>query len=515
MSLDERLFCDDKNSTTTTTDSVSKSIVVTLISAAIIGGNVICLIVLNSRCTRGYFMESARMLMTSLACTDCTMGLTVTALCIYPALYNCWPYGKTVCKLQALFISSLFHESTLSLTLVAVDRYISIFHPLRYRLLVTRHKVIAAIVVSWMICFTVYGTTVFGFDQFYYDDIGINCEPFYQNPSITASVMSLFYFIPAVIMLVCYLRILTVATQQKPGGATQAGKQSRPALEMRKHYGRCSQESLKTSIHAASMGSRRSLNLKAAKTLGLITIGFFVAVTPWTVTQLLMALGDVKVHPLLDFSVTWLALSNSFWNVIIYCVTSTSFRLAAGRLFSRKQTEARRCAIHQPRVELLATRSTMLDSLEHIACNGNTQEEWRGKNGVHVNGYGRCNPDSCNNGSDSWRRTQRPSCSAVHQCKRLHSDVPHSVNHSCHGCDHDVIFPFEEDIVSQDSFHLSRTHRRKSSMLQDCLCNRTESAPNIPEIEVFPLDSITKTGHSGINVCSSDSSGSDTIVQSD
>ncbi|XP_046556444.1 uncharacterized protein LOC124265689 [Haliotis rubra] len=393
MTLDERLFCDDKNSTTTT-DSVSKSIVVALISTAIIGGNVLCLI-------------------------------------------------------------------------------------------------------------------------FYYDNIGINCEPFYQNPSITATVMSLFYFIPAAIMLVCYLRILTVATQQKPGGATQAGKQCRPALEMRKHYGRCSQESLKANINTQSMGSRRSLNLKAAKTLGLITIGFFVAVTPWTVTQLVMALGDVKVNPLLDFSVTWLALSNSFWNVIIYCVTSTSFRLAAGRLFSRKQSEVRRCVVHPPRVELLTTRSTVVDSFEHIACNGNTPEEWKGKNGVHVNGHGRYNPESCNNGSDSWRRTQRPCSSGAHQCKRLYSDVPHSVTHSCHGYDREVIFQYEEDIVSQDSFHLSRTHRRKSTRLQDCLCNRTESAPNIPEIEEFPLDSIIKTGHSGINLGSSDSSGSDTILQSD
>ena len=206
-------------------EDIFKSVLICVICSLVIGGNILCLIVLSTRRTRGFILDTTRILMTSLACTDCCMGLLVMSLCVYPALFHCWPFGEPICKMQALFISSLFHESTLNLVLIAVDRYISIFHPLRYPLIVTRNNVIIAVVLTWIICFSVYGTVVLGFGQYYFDDVGINCEPYYQNTSVTATVMCLFYFPPAVVIVVCYLQIFRVAIEQRARISTESGFQ--------------------------------------------------------------------------------------------------------------------------------------------------------------------------------------------------------------------------------------------------------------------------------------------------
>lgn len=71
-------------------------------------------------------------------------------------------------------------------------------------------------------------------------------------------------------------------------------------------------------------------------------MGFFVAVTPWTLTQLLMTLTQSPVPELVDFTVTWVAISNSFWNTIIYLVSSTSYRKAACQVLGRAR---RACGI--------------------------------------------------------------------------------------------------------------------------------------------------------------------------
>ncbi|XP_052252310.1 uncharacterized protein LOC127858968 isoform X2 [Dreissena polymorpha] len=69
--------------------------------------------------------------------------------------------------------------------------------------------------------------------------------------------------------------------------------------------------------------------LRTSKYLAAITMGFFVAVTPWTLCTLVVSLSDVTLNADLDFVVTWVAISNSFWNVVIYCVMNRKFRQAA------------------------------------------------------------------------------------------------------------------------------------------------------------------------------------------
>ncbi|KAK6185233.1 hypothetical protein SNE40_007509 [Patella caerulea] len=317
--LDEHSTCQN-GVTLPDSSAIAKAIAISLTSIFIIAGNVLCLCVLNAPRSRGYFLETSRMLMTSLACTDCSMGILVTSLCIYPALFSCWPFGQFMCKVQAVLLSSLFHESTLSLTLIAVDRYISISFPLRYPSIIKRSTVTAAIVCTWFGCFIVYSIVVFVYDQYYYDVIGVNCEPLYDNSNMTLAVMLLFYLLPGIIMIFCYSKVFHIALYQR-------SKQRPRSHSMAQTRGRRSQN---------------LLHFRATKTLGLITVGFFVAVTPWTITQLLASLARVVIPVNLDFALTWLAISNSAWNVLIYAVTNASFRKATRLLMCHNVRSHRR-----------------------------------------------------------------------------------------------------------------------------------------------------------------------------
>ena len=70
-------------------------------------------------------------------------------------------------------------------------------------------------------------------------------------------------------------------------------------------------------------------------TLGSISAGFLIAVTPWTLTEFVSSIWEIEVPPNLEFVVTWIAISNSFWNPILYGLLNKSFRSVAFELMTR------------------------------------------------------------------------------------------------------------------------------------------------------------------------------------
>lgn len=106
---------------------------------AIVFCNILMISVLNSKHHTRYLRAKApRYLMTSLACSDLAIGILVTPFTVYPTLYHSWPYGNLFCAVQALLLPALFHQSTLSLLCVAIDRYICIVYALKYHSIVTK-----------------------------------------------------------------------------------------------------------------------------------------------------------------------------------------------------------------------------------------------------------------------------------------------------------------------------------------------------------------------------------------
>ena len=72
-------------------------------------------------------------------------------------------------------------------------------------------------------------------------------------------------------------------------------------------------------------------NIRTAKYLAVITLGFFIAISPWTLCTLIIVAAKIHLNETVDYMVTWLCLSNSFWNCLIYGVMNRKFRMAAAR----------------------------------------------------------------------------------------------------------------------------------------------------------------------------------------
>ena len=72
-------------------------------------------------------------------------------------------------------------------------------------------------------------------------------------------------------------------------------------------------------------------NIRTAKYLAVITLGFFIAVSPWNLCTFIIVAAKIQLNETVDYMVTWLCLSNSFWNSLIYGVMNRKFRKAATR----------------------------------------------------------------------------------------------------------------------------------------------------------------------------------------
>ena len=213
-SLNQTFTCEG-NTHVPTAGDIIKTLIIIIIMILIIIGNVCCLIVFNMPSTRKHFMKRVRYTMNSLCCTDLSVGALMCPSTIYPALYQCWPFGEGFCKVEALLISALFHESTLNMVLIAVDRYFVIHFPIKYNEIMTTKRYLGVILSTWVVVFSVYAIVIFAGEQFYFDRIGINCEPYYKNATVTLTVISIFYFAPALLFLFCYGAIYRIAVQRR------------------------------------------------------------------------------------------------------------------------------------------------------------------------------------------------------------------------------------------------------------------------------------------------------------
>lgn len=76
--------------------------------------------------------------------------------------------------------------------------------------------------------------------------------------------------------------------------------------------------------------------------MAAMSLGFIVMVTPWTIQEVVAACTGSKVPPFLDFLVTWLALSNSFWNPLLYWLLNSEFRKISKQLVLSMVSSAKR-----------------------------------------------------------------------------------------------------------------------------------------------------------------------------
>ncbi|XP_071791845.1 alpha-1A adrenergic receptor-like isoform X2 [Asterias amurensis] len=161
------------------------------------------------------FRNSHGYLLLSLSVADLGTG-AVAALSIYPSATlrvspDSWPYGDTVCLISAYAMQICLSNSGFTLTLMSIERYIAVAHPLKYSRLVTKRKTLILIVIGWILTVLVY---VVGDLRKTFSSVVYACVPRLDDMSVFAYLLFFVGVLPSLIVIVITSVIVSKKLEQ-------------------------------------------------------------------------------------------------------------------------------------------------------------------------------------------------------------------------------------------------------------------------------------------------------------
>jgi hypothetical protein len=77
-----------------------RTLLIVTATVAIVVSNALFIIVINRASASSYIKLQPRIILTGLALNDLANGLLVMGLGLFPAIFECWPFGELACQLQ-------------------------------------------------------------------------------------------------------------------------------------------------------------------------------------------------------------------------------------------------------------------------------------------------------------------------------------------------------------------------------------------------------------------------------
>ncbi|CAF93617.1 unnamed protein product, partial [Tetraodon nigroviridis] len=258
-------------------------------------------------------------LLVSLAVSDFLLGFLVMLPDMIQLAETCWYFGDILCKVHLSFAVMLCTASIINLSLISIDRYNAVIHPLLYRRKMTGNVVLLMIFVSWSISGVVgfgmifFRLNILGIEDFYKDFVACEgrCILFQSGMSSTVSSVLSFY-IPGIIMICVYLKIFFVAKRQ--------------FLSIQNT----------TCMTSARISNKKQT--KATKTLVVIMGAFLLCWAPFFLCNVIDPFISYSTPAALMKTFGWVGFINSTLNPLIYAFFYTWFRkafclFASGKVF--------------------------------------------------------------------------------------------------------------------------------------------------------------------------------------
>ncbi|XP_067239347.1 trace amine-associated receptor 1-like [Chanodichthys erythropterus] len=242
-------------------------------------------------------------LILSLAVADLLVGGVVMPPSMLRSIETCWYLGDLFCKIHSSLDVTLCTASILNLCIISLDRYYAICHPFQYHSKMTSLATLVMIIICWTVSAALGFGMVFlqlnilGIEDFYYENFDCDgiCMLLHSREAATLMSMTCFY-VPAVVMLCIYMKILLVAKRQ-----VQA---------------------------IQSVNSELKNEGKATKTLAIIMGVFLTFWIPFFLCNLIDPFIGYSVPPLLFDFFLWVGYYNSTCNPIVYAFFYSWFRHA-------------------------------------------------------------------------------------------------------------------------------------------------------------------------------------------
>ncbi|XP_030072705.1 adenosine receptor A3 [Microcaecilia unicolor] len=293
-----------------------------LLTLAILFGNVVTLAVLLSR---KRFHTPQGYLKISLAVADLALGILVVPFSVYVEIsllsssdsssqdrFLAASSGQP-CSVVGLVFAGCTLVSISTLFLLTLERSVAILKPLHKEAVVTRSRTLHLILLSWLCSFFLALSPMLfsgGGLVMEYNSCSRLCT-YAPAPASPPHLWHLLLLFPAFdfsllgATLVINALSFTIIRQYSRRRKRLAGREREP---------------LKLAFS----------DIKAAKTIGTLTVAFTASFTPIAV----FVAGNVVGYQWCTFSffAFWILTSNSCWNVVIYCVLDQRFRQGALRL---------------------------------------------------------------------------------------------------------------------------------------------------------------------------------------
>ncbi|XP_072311433.1 probable G-protein coupled receptor 21 [Eucyclogobius newberryi] len=313
--------------------------VILLLTVLIISGNLVVIFVFH--CAPSLSHHTTSVFIQTMAYADLLVG--VSCLCpsmsLLSHLQGLDP--KLTCQVFGYLVSVLKSVSMASLACVSVDRYIAITQPLTYGSLVSPCRVRCCIVLIWLYSALVFLPSFLGWGKpGYHGDVVEWCALKWKtSPAFTSLIVALLYAPATLTVCFTYANIFKICRQHTREISERHARYRGPAEGSRDKDSSTKQSShlSHTQIpHHHQPEHQQSSNYpdrRYAMVLFRITSVFYILWLPYILYFLLESAG-IYHHPAASFITTWLAISNSFCNCLIYSLSNSAFRKGLKRLCS-------------------------------------------------------------------------------------------------------------------------------------------------------------------------------------
>uniref|UniRef100_A0A2K6V0T7 Melanopsin n=1 Tax=Saimiri boliviensis boliviensis TaxID=39432 RepID=A0A2K6V0T7_SAIBB len=256
----------------------------------------------------------ANMFIINLAVSDFLMSFTQAPVFFASSLYKQWLFGETGCEFYA-FCGALFGiSSMITLTAIALDRYLVITRPLATIGVASKRRAAFVLLGVWLYALAWSLPPFFGWSAYVPEGLLTSCSWDYMSftPAVRAYTMLLccfVFFLPLLIIIYCYIFIFRAI--RETGRALQT-------------FGAC-----KGSGESLWQQQRLQSECKMAKIMLLVILLFVLSWAPYSAVALVAFAGYAHVlTPYMSSVPAVIAKASAIHNPIIYAITHPKYRVA-------------------------------------------------------------------------------------------------------------------------------------------------------------------------------------------